>query len=126
MCGKIIDNILAQQYITNPLTLSNFFKKDGRKFDFRIYMLIASVDPLILYYHDGFLRVSLLTYDKNSTEKSVHFTNTALSKNIYKDPTKFKELVNLNITKGEELMSMQMWSMEKLSKFLYNNNITQD
>jgi hypothetical protein len=52
-------------------------------------MLIASTDPLITYYHDGFLRVSLLNYNKTSTEKSVHFTNTALSKNIIKDPSKY-------------------------------------
>jgi hypothetical protein len=49
-------------------------------------MLIASTDPLTLYYHDGFLRVSLLVYDKNSTEKSMHFTNTALSKKIFENP----------------------------------------
>ena len=33
-----------------------------------MYMLIASVDPLIVYYHDGFLRVSLTVYDKNSND----------------------------------------------------------
>ena len=82
--------MLVQQYITNPLLL------DGHKFDFRIYMQIASTDPLTLYYHDGFLRVSLLNYDKNSKEKSVHFTNTALSKNIFKNPELYKNYTNLN------------------------------
>ena len=62
MCGEILDNIMAQKYISNPLTI------DGHKFDFRIYMLIASVDPLIVYYHDGFLRISLLKYNKKSKE----------------------------------------------------------
>ena len=50
-----------QRYISKPLLL------DGHKFDFRIYMLIASTNPLQLFYHDGFLRVSLLQYDENST-----------------------------------------------------------
>ena len=29
-------------------------------------MLVASVNPLIVYYHDGFLRLSLQKYDKYS------------------------------------------------------------
>ena len=62
-CGKVENAMLAQKYIDNPLLLD----KDN-KFDFRMYMLIASVDPLIVYYHDGFLRVSLETYDKHSTD----------------------------------------------------------
>lgn len=62
MCGQIIDNVLAQRYISRPLLI------DQHKFDFRIYMLIASTDPLIVYYHDGFLRMSLLKYDINSKE----------------------------------------------------------
>ena len=49
LCRKIKDNNLMQYYIHNPLLLN------GRKFDFRIFMLIASVNPLIVYYHDGIL-----------------------------------------------------------------------
>ncbi len=58
----------------------------GHKFDFRIYFLIASTDPLIVYYHDGFLRISLSKYNKHSNEKSTHLTNTALSKKISANP----------------------------------------
>jgi len=74
-CGEETKSFVAQQYISNPLVLDK-----ENKFDFRIYMLVASVDPLIVYYHDGFLRVSLSKYDKNSKQKNVHFTNTHLSK----------------------------------------------
>ena len=62
LCGEILDNWLGQKYIANPLLI------DNHKFDFRIYMLIASTDPLIAFYHDGFLRMSLLKYDENSKE----------------------------------------------------------
>ena len=62
-CGILTQPLIAQTYITNPLLL-NF----DNKFDFRIYMLIASTNPLIVYYHDGFLRASLSTYDKFSQE----------------------------------------------------------
>ena len=52
-CGKEATNYLIQTFVPNPLLVY------GHKFDFRIYMLVASTYPLILYYHDGFLRVSL-------------------------------------------------------------------
>ena len=80
MCGRIRHSLVAQRYISNPLLLDK-----GNKFDFRIYMLIASVDPLIVYYHDGFLRVSLSTYDKFS--KTVLFSHILrLINNIEKCP----------------------------------------
>lgn len=62
-CGTVSDSLLAQRYITNPLLLDL-----NNKFDFRIYMLVASTNPLIVYYHDGFLRVSLTPYNKYSTD----------------------------------------------------------
>ncbi len=31
-------------------------------------MLVASIDPLIVYYHDGLARVSTHKYDKHSTD----------------------------------------------------------
>ena len=62
-CGERDQSLVAQKYIGNPLLLDK-----QNKFDFRIYMLVASVDPLIIYYHDGFLRVSLSKYDKHSKE----------------------------------------------------------
>lgn len=47
-------------------------------------MLISSVNPLKVYYHDGFLRVSLKKYDKYSTNADVHLTNTSKSAKIIK------------------------------------------
>lgn len=75
-CGFIHINEIAQQYVGNTAT----FK--GHKFDLRIYMLVASVNPLRVYYHDGFLRVSLEKYDKFSTVPGVHITNTSKSAKI--------------------------------------------
>ncbi len=61
LCGRVRRSLVAQKYITNPLLLDF-----NNKFDFRLYMLVASTNPTIVYYHDGFLRVSLNTYDKFS------------------------------------------------------------
>lgn len=47
-------------------------------------MMVVSVDPLIVYYHDGFLRVSLFKYDKHNVNRKAHLTNTELAKEIFK------------------------------------------
>jgi len=111
-CGLENKSLIAQTYITNPLLLDK-----NNKFDFRVYMLVASTNPLIVYYHDGFLRVSLEFYDKNSNDKSVHLTNTHLSKE------KFAEAEANNITingmTADELREYQMWSFERLGKYLH-------
>jgi len=109
-CGKHSESMVAQYYISNPLLLDK-----QNKFDFRIYMLIASVNPLIVYYHDGFLRLSLQEYDKWSDEKSVHFTNTHLSKEVFAKAAEFKEYKGMT---EEQLREYQMWSMEQLSEYL--------
>ena len=62
-CGEETMNLLSQTYITNPLLLDR-----DNKFDFRVYMLISSTNPLIAYYHDGFLRVSLNSFNKSSAD----------------------------------------------------------
>jgi hypothetical protein len=46
----------------------------------------------------------LSKYSKNSTEKSTHFTNTALSKKIANNPDAFKDITG-GLTK-EEMMDM--------------------
>lgn len=107
-CGVVKDNYLVQRYINNPLLVQ------GHKFDFRVYMMISSVNPLIVYYHDGFLRVSLFEYDINSNEKGVHLTNTAQSEIVFKNET-LQQMLGMNET---ELRNFQMWNYTRLAQYL--------
>ena len=86
-CGKVYgkfkeSNLQMQRYISNPQLLN------GKKFDFRAFMLIASTNPLIVYYHDGYITLTLDEYDPNSMDKTVHLTNTHLSGIAFKERTK--------------------------------------
>ena len=47
-------------------------------------MLIANLDPLIILYHDGFVRITLDQFDSNSKEKSKHLTNLDVAENFLK------------------------------------------
>ena len=70
LCGTNLESYVAQTYIANPLLLDR-----NNKFDFRVYMLVASTNPLIVYYHDGFLRVSLSSYNKSSNDVIYFYFN---------------------------------------------------
>jgi tubulin monoglycylase TTLL3/8 len=110
LCGKVDSSVLAQHYIDNPLT----FK--GYKFDFRIYMMVTSVNPLIVHYHDGFLRNSLIKYDKSSSVSGAHITNTSKSKKII---NKCKEKgTKHNGMDYKQLRDFQMKTLEDLQEYL--------
>lgn len=104
-CDTIHDQYIVQKYIGNPLLLA------GKKFDFRVYMVIASMDPLIILYHDGFLRVSLLDFDQRSNDTMAHVTNTQLAKDML-DRNKASE------REKEETMAKQMWTFPAFESFM--------
>lgn len=117
LCGQRTTPIIVQNYVHNPLLL------EGRKFDFRMYMVIASTNPLMAYYHDGFLRVSLFGYSANSTDKKVLLTNLALNNKIYKD---VKNGNSLDGRDEEELKLAQQWSFDRLKDYLLETEVISD
>ena len=75
------------------------------KFDFRIYMLIASTDPLIVYYHDGFTRNSMVKYDRNS--KDVYYNCLNFRKQIFSQIQPFQNNI-FQMKNGLKKMILKM------------------
>uniref|UniRef100_A0A8D2LKX7 Tubulin--tyrosine ligase-like protein 5 n=1 Tax=Varanus komodoensis TaxID=61221 RepID=A0A8D2LKX7_VARKO len=72
------ENILVSRYINNPLLIDDF------KFDVRLYVLVTSYDPLIIYlYEEGLARFATVRYDqgsKNIKNQFMHLTNYSVNK----------------------------------------------
>ncbi|XP_054826966.1 tubulin polyglutamylase TTLL5 isoform X2 [Eublepharis macularius] len=72
------ENILVSRYINNPLLIDDF------KFDVRLYVLVTSYDPLIVYlYEEGLARFATVRYDqgaKNIKNQFMHLTNYSVNK----------------------------------------------
>jgi len=117
LCGEITKDLMIQDYVHNSLLIN------GRKFDFRFYMLIASTNPLIVYYYDGLLRVSLEEYDVHSDQKNVLLTNLAFNKDIYKDAKEGVEYKGMNET---EILYAQQWNFQRLQAYLLEKGLITD
>ena len=63
-------NSVIQEYVSRPALLNRRFK-----FDVRTWLLVASVDPLVVFHHDGFARVAKTPYSVNATAALAHITN---------------------------------------------------
>jgi len=61
---EIPENLIIQQYVCNEMIWGK------RKFDVRMYWLVASLDPLIAFYQDGYARIGNADYDETD------FSNT--------------------------------------------------
>ena len=117
LCGNVWRNYLVQNFVHNPLLVK------GHKFDFRMYMLIASTNPFIVYYHDGFLRLSLQEYDAKSNDRNVHITNTAVSRTLIESA---KEQGNYNGMERNELKNFQIWMLDEFERYLLEAGLIND
>lgn len=91
---------IVQRYITKPLLV------EGRKFDIRCYMLIASTVPYLVLYHRGYVRVTCDRYHPDSVDLTNHLTNQFMQKK--RDDYK-------------ELKDDTVWTMERLNKYINEN-----
>jgi hypothetical protein len=56
---RYVDSLKQDGVVCNPI----FYR--GRKFSVHVYMLVVSWDPLIVYYHDGYLKIPYSSLDED-------------------------------------------------------------
>lgn len=68
-------DVVVQQYVHPPLLV------EGRKFDFRMYLLIARCKPMRAFlFQDYYARLSLNQYDWQDSDLLTHLTNASQQK----------------------------------------------
>ena len=86
---NFFDTYVVQPFLNNPYLI------EGRKFDFRTYVLVTSIIPLRAYiYKEGLVRFASSKYDHNATKggsERQYLTNTSVGK-------KYTHLANLTWT----------------------------
>ncbi|XP_035697819.1 protein polyglycylase TTLL10-like [Branchiostoma floridae] len=95
---------IIQRYVNKPLLL------DGKKFDIRVYMLIACTNPYVVMYHPGYVRLCVQDYSAEDLNVTAHLTNQWIQK---KDPN------------YEEVKDETVWSMEHLNDYI-NETLADD
>ena len=107
-CGEgttRMKRFVIQQSVPNPLLIQ------GRRFDIRSYILIASSKPLVVLFRSGYVRRAMHSKEqaiKRNAPGSFYKTNTHVARNqpSYGDG------------------SDHMWTMEQLDKFLHESGKT--
>ncbi|KAF4102609.1 tubulin polyglutamylase TTLL5 isoform X2 [Onychostoma macrolepis] len=101
------ENILASRYISNPLLI------DGFKFDVRLYVLVTSYDPLLIYlYEEGLARFATVKYEHataNIKNQFMHLTNYSVNK-------KSSDYVSCDDPEVEDYGNK--WSMSAMLRYL--------
>uniref|UniRef100_A0AAR2KTB7 Tubulin--tyrosine ligase-like protein 5 n=1 Tax=Pygocentrus nattereri TaxID=42514 RepID=A0AAR2KTB7_PYGNA len=106
------ENILVSRYISSPLLIDDF------KFDVRLYVLVTSYDPIIIYvYEEGLARFATVKYDhavKNIKNQFMHLTNYSVNK-------KSSDYVSCDDPEVEDYGNK--WSMSNLTLLLLMGQI---
>ncbi|OXB78178.1 UNVERIFIED_CONTAM: hypothetical protein H355_007320 [Colinus virginianus] len=101
---------IVQRYIDQPLLL------EGKKFDVRSYLLIACTAPYVLFFAQGYVRLTCSNYDATSDDLTVHLTN----QHMQKKNSLYSQL------KDETVWRMEHFNSYINEKFGKTNGIPQD
>ncbi|KAL4426577.1 hypothetical protein ABPG74_012337 [Tetrahymena malaccensis] len=109
---------VIQKYLENPFLI------DGRKFDIRSYVLIASVEPFVVLYQSGFIKKCIKEYDLNfeefnEDESMKHLTNRSFQKKNENYQQEAEDLM-MSIEQYETyLKSKEHFTLDQI-QFLWN------
>lgn len=105
---RYAEKSVVQRYLNNPFLISNY------KFDLRVYVTVASYQPLVIYvYKDGIARFSTERFDlANLDNIFAHLTNTSINKY---GPSYNTEKVGVG--------AGCKWTFQQLRYHLYQRNI---
>jgi len=111
---KNTDDVVVSLYIDKPLLM------DSCKFDFRVFVLIASLDPLTIYVHEeGLMRLASERYQHpnahNKKNLYMHLTNGSLNT---KNKNSIHKAISANSLKAFENENMLVRSFEHFKKYL--------
>ena len=132
LCKKSIDENeipdLISKYLDKPHLINN------KKYDLRIYVLVASFSPLRLYiYYNGLVRFATENYQKGNYDNVyIHLTNYSINKNNlnYKSNQKNnKDIEDLSEEENEEEDDSSKWSLVEYRIFFKKlglNNIMEN
>ena len=115
LCGQVDANLIMQDFISNPLLIH------GRKFDFRVFLLIASTNPVIAYYADGYLRTSIQIYDPDCRDKTSCLTNPQLVDNQILD----KKTDEVNGLTKQQILELQSWTFDQMIDYFVETGIVE-
>lgn len=121
-CGKgirIMQSMQDMKEVNEPSVAQIYispFLIDDRKFDFRFYLLIASLDPLTIFiYQEGIARFCSEKYEppskSNRNKKFIHLTNTSINVKSDVPPEEFTK-------KSSEIIA-QISKMDQRGTFLW-------
>jgi len=75
---------IVQKLIKNPALVQ------GRKFDFRVWMIVASTDPFMVLFYDAIVKISPTKFDPENFNLQAVLTNTsAKSEDMEMDEVKW-------------------------------------
>jgi len=117
LCGKVLSNNLMQDYIHNPLLVN------GKKVDLRIFIIIASTNPMIVYYNDGYFTVSLADFNANATDKSAFLTNSDVARRYFLINQQKGMFQNMTV---KDLWEHTLWSFETFQNYLLGQGLIND
>jgi len=109
----MVETIILQEYITKPLLFKGHYK-----FDLRMYVLTASTNPTVVFYHQGKMRICGVKYNDDYSENSKwgHITNCK----IQREHENF-EYTSQSID-GQEMLS----DWEGFVRFIYDLCVKED